>query len=992
MGAAVATQRTLDVNAVSKELRGLGAATRKRVLDAVRAGELRPHMLLNTTPKDLARLGFAGDALQDVQVALASVRQGETDRLAAIEARKERERVEAGRAAREAEEAARREAEAAAAALAKRNDAWRSQRATVDAFEQLVRTQRHVLAAHPTSIFQVAVAQADPLQAAPGAAGSGSGAHLFRSTRHSEALADFAHLRPCLGGGNQWAKRVRQRRARGGALADELSSSSSSSSSSNSSSSDGCRAPLRLAWPVRCVAVAAEPGVGCIVSGGGSDPAALALGIEAAAAELAVWDARKGELVHLLPKPPQPVGTARTQRAGAATGSAGSSSSGGGNGGGTRGGIVVSAPAVLTSVLGEDPRALRVANSASSEAAAAAAAAEAVEEERPPAHTGPVRCVAITPDASFCVSGGEDGNVLVWRVSSGQCVCRMGAEASSGGTGAHAAPVESVALSADGRSVVSAAFTPPRAVAAATSGASLLGGGFGGIGIGGGRPLRHGHPDPPSPPSPRLGADADASATADAAAAGRVPLSSTVEVCVWEVVEHTPEDVAPGSPGASFVHWPLPRGAAKGPCVSRMLVPAGAYLRGVAAGGAAAGARVAMSRSGAWLVVGTARVLNLYDGEGQVSGLAWGGGGSAAASDDDDAAAAAAAAEAGAATGAAALPSSHFCSLDMSPDADGRFVVTGHGGGAGSGGADAGSGLGGVSAGGGFVQLWDRASWSRLRVFAHSAPVHSVSFSSLAPADERAAAEQGSSSSSADLEGEGLGHLRVCSASEQEVCVWHAYTGRNVVWHQLQVGSGRATVAATATAATAAASPSESTSPADRAASPTASADDVDDVDDWRVEEMTGSPPPALGTEDGTAPAAGGAMSSDSEDGSEGDDTWSAHGGGQSFMAGETGDDTFGSAACALSPEASEASPRQLVDGGEDGGALAVGGAERGDEVAGERISCIAACGGGMVVLGTQLLSSSGISALAAETTGPEVPVATRGRIFMHMLTEPLCE
>jgi hypothetical protein len=991
MGAAVATQRTLDLNAVSKELRGLGAATRKRVLDAVRAGELRPHMLLNTTPKDLARLGFAGDALQDVQVALASVRQGETDRLAAIEAHKERERFEAGRAAREAEEAARREAEAAAAALAKRNDAWRSQRATVDAFEQLVRTQRHVLAAHPASIFQVAVAQADPLQAAPGAAGSMSGAgHLFRSTRHSEALAEFAHLRPCLGGGSQWAKRVRRRRTRGGALADELSSSSSSSSSS-----DGCRAPLRLAWPVRCVAVAAEPGVGCIVSGGGSDPAALALGIEAAAAELAVWDARKGELVHLLPKPPQPVGTlgrpARTQRAGAATGSAGGSSSGGGGGGGgTRGGIAVSAPAVQTSsVLGEAPRAaLRVANSASSEAAAAAAA-EAVEEERPPAHTGPVRCVAITPDASFCVSGGEDGNVLVWRVSTGQCVCRMGAEANSGGKGAHAAPVESVALSADGRSVVSAAFTPPRAVAA--TGASLLGGSFG-IGIGGGSPLRHGHPDPPSPPSPRLGTDADASATADAAAAGRVPLSSTVEVCVWEVVEHTPEDVAPGSPGASFVHWPLPRGAAKGPCLSRMLVPAGAHLRGVAAGGAAAGARVAMSRSGAWLVVGTARVLNLYDGEGQVSGLAWGGGGSAAAS-DDDAAAAAAAAEA--ATGAAALPSSHFCSLDMSPDADGRFVVTGHGGGAGSGGADAGSGLGSVGAGGGFVQLWDRASWSRLRVFAHSAPVHSVSFSSLASADERAAAEQGSSSSSsssADLEGEGLGHLRVCSASHREVCVWHACTGRNVAWHQLQVGSGRAKATATATTA---ASPSESTSPADRAASPTASVDDVDvdDVDDWRVEEMTiGSPPPALGMEDGTAPAAGGAASSDSEGGSEGDDTWSAHGGGQSFMAGETGDDTFGSAACALSPEASEASPRQLVDGGEDGGAAAVGGTEGGDEVAGERISCIAACGGGMVVLGTQLLSSNGISALAAETTGPEVRVATRGRIFMHMLTEPPCE
>ena len=96
MGAAVATQRTLDLNAVSKELRSLGAATRKRVLDAVRAGELRPHMLLNTTPKDLARLGFAGDALQDVQVALASVRQGETDRLAAIEAHKERERFEVG--------------------------------------------------------------------------------------------------------------------------------------------------------------------------------------------------------------------------------------------------------------------------------------------------------------------------------------------------------------------------------------------------------------------------------------------------------------------------------------------------------------------------------------------------------------------------------------------------------------------------------------------------------------------------------------------------------------------------------------------------------------------------------------------------------------------------------------------------------------------------------------------------------------------------------
>ena len=90
---------------------------------------------------------------------------------------------------------------------------------------------------------------------------------------------------------------------------------------------------------------------------------------------------------------------------------------------------------------------------------------------------------------------------------------------------------------------------------------------------------------------------------------------------MWEVREETPEDVAPGSPGASFARWPLPRGAAKGSCLSRMLVPAEAG-QGRAARGAAAGARVAMSVDGAWLVVGTSRVLNLYDGEGQVSGLA----------------------------------------------------------------------------------------------------------------------------------------------------------------------------------------------------------------------------------------------------------------------------------------------------------------------------------------------------------------------------------
>ena len=91
------------------------------------------------------------------------------------------------RAAREAAAAEQAAVEAAAAALRRRNDAWRSQRATVDSFEQLVRTQRHVLAAHPTSTVPEDLVPADPRKAID----------YTKTKGHADTLASF-HRRTLL--------------------------------------------------------------------------------------------------------------------------------------------------------------------------------------------------------------------------------------------------------------------------------------------------------------------------------------------------------------------------------------------------------------------------------------------------------------------------------------------------------------------------------------------------------------------------------------------------------------------------------------------------------------------------------------------------------------------------------------------------------------------------------------------------------------------------
>ena len=140
--------------------------------------------------------------------------------------------------------------------------------------------------------------------------------------------------------------------------------------------------------------------------------------------------------------------------------------------------------------------------------------------------------------------------------------------------------------------------------------------------------------------------------------------------------------------------------------------------------------------------------------------------------------------------------------------------------------------------------------------------------------------------------------------------------------------------------------------------------------------------------------------------------------GGVAFMEGETGDDTFGSAADPVafdfSPGASPTLQRQLKQqqSQEQGDAREKEEEEEAPfghqsdgkwseiEPCVERVSCLAACGGGLVVLGTELLGGMAApTVLAAETPAPNSSAATtadtiapRGRIFSLVLHEPALE
>ena len=236
-------------------------------------------------------------------------------------------------------------------------------------------------------------------------------------------------------------------------------------------------------------------------------------------------------------------------------------------------------------------------------------------------HRGAVNCIALTPDASFAASGADDGVVLVWDVGTGRCTCRL-----SG----HAAPVVTLALSADGCAAVSGAATAP-------------------------------------------------STQADAVSSGM----TTAEIKLWEV--HRPADVAQqqrrsyapasptlkynnfsgtlsgasdfGGPGACVSAWPEGSFdvAARGLCRTTVRLPA-------FDDGDAKLVCVAMALHGTWLIAGTSHTLSMYDADGLVSSIQWRE--HCLRSDHD--------------TGAELRAEEMLSSLCISSDEEGSLVATGH--------------------------------------------------------------------------------------------------------------------------------------------------------------------------------------------------------------------------------------------------------------------------------------------------------------------------
>ena len=284
MGSAASTSTPLDEQATLKICAALGANTRATVAAALRARRLDTRTLLNTSPRDLAALGFSGHALKDAMATIEDIRQEKNK----IDDERRRAREEAARAEAERREQERQELEKIERARRERADPWLSNRGAVHAIEQLVYNNRHVLNRHPQATFQLAVAQTDPRYTRDGSDTLFAAPHLFRTCDRSNALNHAAHLRPCVGGGREWKRRVDAHVNPRCSVAVDANSGDAERERAEAV----CRPPLRCAWPVRCIAIAQDPTIGCVVTGGGSEDVG----------EVAVWDVQHGQLVHMLPK------------------------------------------------------------------------------------------------------------------------------------------------------------------------------------------------------------------------------------------------------------------------------------------------------------------------------------------------------------------------------------------------------------------------------------------------------------------------------------------------------------------------------------------------------------------------------------------------------------------------------------------------------------------------------------------------------------------